>query len=472
MVDEKLKKNTKIGYITTAIPIMMPLMIVTVGHVDYFQAGLGLSYESYTLAMLIYAFINAFNDPLVAIMSDRTDRKRWGSRRIIYIRWAGLLTLIVFALGWIPWGPYGDQIMIFFQLLLFMSAFDTGFSLIMMCWMALLPEMTDDVDTRVKLSAYVLPIQIVAMIGAMIVVNGTIGNEELFKTLTIIVAVFCAIMLFVNSRVLFEREEWKGEELLPFWDGIKETIKSRSYLLYIGYGFFANVLTRAISMGLMMHMVAYYDLSYPGLGLPLYFLLGLIMPLFGAIIATKAQPKWGIRGALFRLTFIEIIGTLIFFILGFGSSMAIFIMIGHAWTSIFGAGHMVYLQTIQTLSMDEDEIKTGTRRETTFLGVNALFTKPADSFGPILGIGILVSFGWVTSAGLTDIAQHASTWAYGAMILILLVPIVCRAIGMIFLYFWPLHGENLIEMRLKLSELHDKRKADYEKQISISSSES
>lgn len=104
------------------------------------------------------------------------------------------------------------------------------------------------------------------------------------------------------------------------------------------------------------------------------------------------------------------------------------------------------------LSVDDDEIKHGIRREGMFLGINALFTKPAGSLGPIIATLLLVYFGYIQGAD----TQSAST-LIGIKILFLLIPAIGTAISLIFMYFYPYHGERLREMREKLEELHKEK---------------
>ncbi|MFX1558139.1 MAG: hypothetical protein ACFFC9_12860, partial [Promethearchaeota archaeon] len=45
----------------------------------------------------------------------------------------------------------------------------------------------------------------------------------------------------------------------------------------------------------------------------------------------------------------------------------------------------------------------------------------------------------------------------GIKILMLLVPVIVSAIGLIFIYFYPIHGEKLDKMREQLKILHEEK---------------
>jgi len=87
------------------------------------------------------------------------------------------------------------------------------------------------------------------------------------------------------------------------------------------------------------------------------------------------------------------------------------------------------------------------------LGINALFTKPASSLGPIVATIILVYFGYIQGSD----TQPASA-LLGIKILMFLIPTIGIIISLIIISFFPLHGERLKEMQKKLEELHRKKR--------------
>ena len=104
-------------------------------------------------------------------------------------------------------------------------------------------------------------------------------------------------------------------------------------------------------------------------------------------------------------------------------------------------------------SIDEDELKNGIRREGMFLGTNALITKPANSIGPIIATIILVSFGYVQGSEV-----QSDSALLGITILFLIVPAVATLISLVFIYYYPLHGEKLEELEKNLKLLHEQKK--------------
>ncbi|GAG75139.1 unnamed protein product, partial [marine sediment metagenome] len=129
-------------------------------------------------------------------------------------------------------------------------------------------------------------------------------------------------------------------------------------------------------------------------------------------------------------------------------------LIGYIIVSFLGGIMGGFNHTLMTLSMDEDELKTGVRRENTFLGVNALFTKPGDSIGPIIATVILGITNYMRDT--PAILQPEAALA-GIKTIFLLIPAVFTIISLIFMYFYPIHGEYKTKLYDEIEKLHQKK---------------
>ncbi|MHA2119728.1 MAG: MFS transporter, partial [Promethearchaeota archaeon] len=127
-------------------------------------------------------------------------------------------------------------------------------------------------------------------------------------------------------------------------------------------------------------------------------------------------------------------------------------VIGLGIGTFFG-GYGIFNTTLMYLSIDEDELKNGSRREGMFLGVNALVHKPAQSIGPIIATLILSSFGFIQGSD----TQPQSAIA-GVLILMFLIPAIFSLIGLVFMYFYSYNKEKVEEMHVKLKQLHTEKK--------------
>jgi GPH family glycoside/pentoside/hexuronide:cation symporter len=122
--------------------------------------------------------------------------------------------------------------------------------------------------------------------------------------------------------------------------------------------------------------------------------------------------------------------------------------------STFFAGAGIFGVILQTLPIDQDEINYGSRREGMFYGINALFTRPAESIGPIIAALILAVFGYQQNS----IVQSPEA-ILGIKIIWYIVVNIFAAIALIFVYYYPIHGETLKQLEIDLEKLHEKKKA-------------
>jgi GPH family glycoside/pentoside/hexuronide:cation symporter len=117
---------------------------------------------------------------------------------------------------------------------------------------------------------------------------------------------------------------------------------------------------------------------------------------------------------------------------------------------------------------DEDEVRTGVRREGVFFGVNALITKPAQSIALALTPFILESTAFVTrdaNQGQIFLNQPASA-VFGIKALVGLIPGMALLVGALLLYAYPLRGAYLEEVKRKMMSLHAEKHERLEKMTS------
>ena len=394
--------------------------------------------------------INAINDPLLGQLSDSTDRDKWGSRRLIYIKYGGPIWAFTFLLIWFPWS-YTNQFTIFLHYTLSICLFDTFLTLVVMVWMALLPEMTMDTDERNKANFLSLIFGVVAVAPFLGLTAELKTTSESFRVLMIVIAILSMVCLLLVSAWCEERPEFQRDQTFNLSTSIKETIKLKSFQVFIAYNF-CNVflINLGISYLFVYSLVLTGDSSTSILG---FLVIYLIVGYGSQFLCIKLRPKWGMRKVILRFGILKVIGTSLFFVIMLAPGFEWMIWIAFMWLTFFGGYGVFTTGGLMYLSVDEDEIKHGFRREGMFLGINALFTKPANSLAPILATFILVSFGYVQGSNFqTPLALH------GIKILFLLVPTMVSAVGLLAFYFYPLHGERLTQLKDKLKILHEKKK--------------
>ncbi len=88
---DPLSKEQKFAYAIGQIPQSIFYGIFSIMYIEFFWEDLDLSYNLAVAGLIVYATINAANDPFFGYITDKTDVDRWGSRRLIYIKWGSVV---------------------------------------------------------------------------------------------------------------------------------------------------------------------------------------------------------------------------------------------------------------------------------------------------------------------------------------------------------------------------------------------
>ena len=224
----KLPRKDVFIYSLGYIPNTFLAGVFMLMYVNFFWNYLGLIDSLFIVGMIIYATINALNDPLTGHMSDKTNIDKWGSRRLIYIKWFGPLWAIFYFIIWFPWS-YDNQIIIFLQFILSICVFDTFLSLIIGLYMSLMSEMSDNIKVRYKLSFYANIATFIAGIPVVFAQSIFDASLETFQMFNGILAIISIILYIIVTRFLKERPELRVEEDYTFFQAMKMVVKSKRF---------------------------------------------------------------------------------------------------------------------------------------------------------------------------------------------------------------------------------------------------
>lgn len=438
------------GYALGAIPNGLLVFIFGLKYIELFYDKLQLDPTFFVIGQVIYMIVNALNDPLLGQMSDRTNPRKWGSRRIIYIRYGAPIWALTFMLVWIPWS-FDNQLVIFLHFIISICIFDTMFTLVVLVWMALLPEMTSDLDERNKGNLIATILGAIVVIPMFIVVGEIDPTSGEFISLMLIIAIISTILLLITSSLCKEKPEFQKDEGLPLFKAVKETLRLKSFLTYMGY-IFCDAFLGSIGLS---YLFVYLLVLGEG-GLLYYFAIFFFVGYGSNILCMKLRPKWGMRNIILKFGVSKVILTLIMFFIVVFIDAPIIVVLALAIRTFLG-GYTIFNTPILYLSIDEDELRNGSRREGMFIGMDAFIHKPSQSIAPIVATFILGIFGYVQNS---DIQPDSAL--LGIKILMFLIPAIVSAIGLIFIYFYPLHGEKLNDLREKLQILHTEKKEKLE----------
>jgi glycoside/pentoside/hexuronide:cation symporter, GPH family len=447
MATEKTIFRRKVfGYLIGMVPLTLFAGFFGIAYAKFFFHYLALKPIYYYIGLVIYAFINMFNDPIIGNMSDNTDAKRWGSRRIIYIKiGAPLITVAFLAIWWLP-TDHGIQWVYFLHFVLTICFYETFFTMITMTWYALLPEMTIDVDQRARINF--IGTIIILVSGLPIILISTLDFEQI-KYWSLFVAgigFVCYIFVIIFSK---ESPEFHQEKATPLWESVKQTWKNKAYRRFMGYNFLTMIgdSINSAYLFLFWFWIGEENILY-------YFLIVVVVGYGSNILCLSLRKKYGIVKIITFFNLMRFLGAAATFVLVLFPATEKLIWIGLVWIYFFN-GQTVFNYILQTAPIDQDEMLFGSRREGMFFGINALFTMPANSIGPIIGAVIMLAFGYSQGA---DAALQEQTVFTGIKFIFVLLPHVLGLIAILVIRGYPLDNVQLDKIRTTLEEIHEEKR--------------
>jgi GPH family glycoside/pentoside/hexuronide:cation symporter len=252
-----------------------------------------------------------------------------------------------------------------------------------------------------------------------------------------------------------ERPEFSQDEVFTLRESIKTTFKSRTFLIYSGFYFCQNFLGSFGLSYLFVYLLLLRKVT-PGVDALLYFfIIYYIVGFASNYLSMRLVPRFGMRKIILWLGTVRVVTSLGLFLPVLTPAFESLVWLRLVIATVCG-GYAVFWIPMQFLAIDEDEILHGTRREGMFIGSMALLTKPAASLGPIVATLILTTFGYVQGGALS--VQPESVF-FGIKLLFMVVPAIGVAASLVFIYFYPLHGERLKKMQEQLKKLHEEKRA-------------
>ena len=303
--------------------------------------------------MLVYAFIDAIDNPVYGFLSDRT-RSRWGRRRPWLAIGTPLLVLSLIAFYNIPAFLTGNSI--FAYCMLFYILTGTLDSIILANYGALFPELFRDDASRAKTNALRQAFQLVAMI-ISIALTPMVTNAIGYGLTSILYGILGGAVILYMTFTSRETKLDPQEARPGLWKALKDLITNKKFWIAGFVGAFYSA-----AMSLVLASVPFF-VQY-ALGLDSgnsTFLLAAVLLIAIAGVALWAwlvkkftvMPVWRAALAVLAIAFIP---------LYFAQNLVMGIVFS-AFVGLGFAGVITTMDLIGAKIMDEDTQKYGLRRE-------------------------------------------------------------------------------------------------------------
>ncbi len=396
------------------------------------------------IAMGIYGIWNAINDPLFGHISDRT-RTRWG-RRIPYILFGSVPFAVIFVLIWVP--PVkllaGNMTLMLAWFIAIIFLFDTFYTLVIINWTSLFPEMYTTQEDRTRVSVYR---QLFGIAGNILgialppIVYSAIG----WPAMGVVFGTITLVFLLVSLRGSREDPAYSVPEGLPLGAALRATFGNRSFLMYVIAAMFLQF--TFVMLQAVLPFFAKYIIRIEGfkvsLVLGVIFIMAVLWVHFWGRLANRKGSK---RVIIISTSLYGVSLVPLWFVTGFAGAMIAASLIG-----IGLAGLIVLLDVMLSDVIDEDELKTGTRREGMYFGINGFMVRIAISFQSVIMGMVLSRSGY--NANLPVDSQPLGA-IIGIKSLLVIVPIISLVFALAFYCMYPLADEKLDEVKARLRALH------------------
>ena len=450
---QRLKFSTKLYYGLASLGTATISSIFAALLPIFYQDYLGLSARWIGIASAVYAVWNAFNDPIFGFITDNTRSKL--GRRIPYMRFTAPFLGLTFILVW--FAPEGaGEMRLFWWMLVTMLLYDTAYTIVGLVHGALMPELTESDVERNQLSisgalfgmlGYILGFLLPDMFRPQVGDDASLLNLRLAM---IAVGIIGAFLIILTTFKIKERREFTVvDEPIKFWESLRYTLTNKPFWIFVAMNFLLTLMN-SMSTGSLFYVADYltqtstfillvYIFAPVALGIPL---ANLVVRRLGLVRSQQLYMLVGGVG-LVSVAFIPVP----------------LIPISLVLTGLGMSGQQSITYNILALVIDEDEVRTGTRREGAFYGANALITKPAQSLALFLTAFILEQTGFITRAmnfGQIYLDQPASA-LFGIRSIVGLIPGLAMLIGVVIMFYFPIQGERLVQLKQKIMEMHSEK---------------
>ncbi len=396
--------------------------------------------------LLLGGIWDAINDPLIGMLADRV-RTRWGRRRPLIFLGAFPLAIFFILMWLVP--PWQNQLALAAYYLLMYLMFDTSLTLVMIPYSALTAELTEDYDERTGLTAYRMA---TSMAGGLVAAVALPLVVDLFperKTGYWVVALAFGVLSIVPYIILClgirERTLAAVQAPISVVSGFLYTIRNRAFRYAAGI-----YMTAWIAVNLVAALMQYYMTYWMKMGDQIEIILGLVQAsalLCVPLIAWLAR-RMGKQGAYaVGLVWWAIVMLILAFLPPSARSLSYFL------AALAGVGiataHIIPWSMVPDV-IEDDELRTGQRREGAFMGFLIFIQKTGTAF-------VLALVQWVLHlSGYSAGAEQPAPALLAIRMLIGPFPAALLVISILLAWRFPINRAKHAELRARLAEMRQK----------------
>ncbi len=433
----QLSRRLKLSFSTGDLSTSIPLAIIMFFQLYFLTDVAGLRPDYAAWAIAAGRLWDAINDPLFGLLSDRI-RSRWGRRRVQLLFGAVPLGLTFMLMWFVP--PAGQLGLAIYYAVTFIL-FDTAFTAVHVGYNALTPELTSDYDERSSLNGYRMVFSISGTLGAIIlatVLGWFIGDKQaLYAILGIGLGLVAIVPPLVVFRITRERPAEEQPAPLPLWASFVNTVSNRAFQMVMGL-YLLSWTTANILSAILLYLANYY-MRVPDQAN--YFVLvaeasAILFIPFWVWVARKLDK---------RRAFMLGMASWVVVLLGLFAMQAQ--QVGLAYLLAFLSGSGIATAFVIPWSMlpdiiEDDQSKTGQRREGSFYAFASFFQKLGTG-AALWAMGLALAMtGYINPAPNAALPIQPPATVLAIRFFAGPIPAVLLALSILFAWRYPITRES------------------------------
>jgi GPH family glycoside/pentoside/hexuronide:cation symporter len=460
---DKLSLGTKLAYGAGDLGPAIAANVEVFFGLYFFTNVAGISAGLAGSILTISKIWDAVNDPMVGVLSDRTQ-SRWG-RRLPWILYGAIPFGITFFLRWIVphfsddrsinnWALFGYYVIIGVFL-------NTFYTVVNLPYTALTPELTQDYNERTNLNSFRFSFSIGGSILSLILAQIIFAQLKIpvtqqYLVLAGICTVISVLALFwcvwgVRNRALnyeAQREETEASESIPILEQLRIAFSNRPFVIVAGI-YLCSWLGVQVTASILPYFVV-NRMQLPEADFPLVAIAVQGTALVMLFVWRALSDRVGKKAVYFMGMILWIIAQAGLYFLKPGQVGLMYFLAILAGFGVSTAYLIPWSMMPDVIELDE--LNTGQRREGIFYAFMVFLQKVGLALGLFL-VGQALEFsGFVERLPGEPIPPQPESAVSAIRVAIGPLPTVALICGLILAYFYPITREVHDEILLKLQE--------------------
>lgn len=354
------------------------------------------------ILLLVGRVVDGFAEPVVGFLSDRAS-SRFGRRRPFILVGAPVLVATLVALFFPPFGP-GREMATGVYLLALNTVFWCAFTMVGAPYLALLPEIAKSTPMRTRISSLMTGFSVLVIILGNLALGPLVaawaGGVTLlgfpfrngFEPQAILCGLVILFFVLLATFSVRERENHVPEGgHLSFRSAVMESLRNPAFLPLV-----APMSVFLIGVNILITAVPYFGRSVlhateaeASIGSALvYAVAALTLPFLGRLVPAYGKKRlYGLSLLVMAAQF----SMLPLIAVSPWPTASYLVLMGSVGVPV---GTMLVLSRVLISDViDEDERRTGLRREAMYFGMQGLLTKVSFGVGPLVATQLFTIFG-------------------------------------------------------------------------------